>query len=55
VGKSIFYSKIKKLSILTFKMDTKDLNHHQSPIPTLWHIDLVIRIMVYMVDVINIA
>ena len=36
-------------------MDTNDLNHHQSPIPTLWHIDLVLRIMVYMVGVIKIA
>ena len=36
-------------------MDTNDLNPHQSPIPTLWHIDLVPRITVYMVDVINIA
>ena len=36
-------------------MDTNDLNHHQSPMPTLFHIDLVLRIMVHMVDVINIA
>ena len=36
-------------------MDTNDLNYHQSPIPTLWHNDLVLRIKVYMVDVINIA
>ena len=36
-------------------MDTKYLNHHQSPMPKLWHFDLELRIMVYMVDVINIA
>ena len=36
-------------------MDTNDLNYHPSPIPTLWHNDLVLKIKVYMVDVINIA
>ena len=54
-GENCFFFKNLKLSSFTFKMDTNDFNHHQSQIPTLWHIDLVLRIMVYMVDVINIA
>ena len=54
VGKIIFFFKMFKSSTFTFKMGTNDLNHHQSPILTLWHFDLALRIMVYMVDVINI-
>ena len=54
-GENRVFFKNLKWSSSTFKMDTNDLNHHQSPIPTLWHIYLVIGIMVYMVDVINIA
>ena len=54
-GGNYFFLKMSKLSTLTFKMDTNYLNHHQSPIPTLWHLDLVLRLMEYMVDVINIA
>ena len=54
-GENIFFFKKLKLSTFTFKVDTNDLNHHQSPIPTLFNIDLVLRIMVDMVDVIKIA
>ena len=54
-GENNFVIKDFKLSTFIFKMDTNDLIHYWSPIPTYWHIDLALRIMVYMVDVINIV
>ena len=46
-GNNVFVNNY-ELHTFTFKMETNDLNHHQSRIPKHWHMELVLRIMLYM-------